>query len=320
VGGAGDGRRAARTDGPPAGVTEVLGGPAGAEADGEWSAAGAPLWRALRVAAVWKQFGPPGGGAPWVLRDVTLTCEVASFTCIVGPSGSGKTTLLNLLAGFDTPTHGLIALDDAPITGAGRERAVIFQDVANALFPWLTALENVEFGLRVQGLPRRACRERAVAHLAMVGLGRDREKFPYQLSGGMKQRVQIARALANDPAVLLMDEPFAALDAITRRDLQEELVRLWTKMRKTIVFITHDLIEALLLGTRVVVLGADGAVRGQFPVALPLPRSPSHPELMRLYDELQGVLEDEVQRAKRGADGEGTKDPHGPEGREGARS
>jgi NitT/TauT family transport system ATP-binding protein len=300
-------------------VTEVLGGPAGVEADGGWSAAGAPLWRALRVAAVWKQFGPPGGGAPWVLRDVTLTFEVASFTCIVGPSGSGKTTLLNLLAGFDAPTHGLIALDDAPITGAGRERAVIFQDVANALFPWLTALENVEFGLRVQGLPRRACRERAVAHLALVGLDRDREKFPYQLSGGMKQRVQIARALANDPAVLLMDEPFAALDAITRRDLQEELVRLWTKTRKTIVFITHDLIEALLLGTRVVVLGADGAVRGQFPVALPVPRSPSHPELMRLYDELQGVLEDEVQRAKRGADGEGTKDPHGPEGREGAR-
>jgi len=251
---------------------------------------------------VWKQFGSAGSGAPWILRDVTLSFAAGSFTCIVGPSGSGKTTLLNLLAGFEPPTHGLIALDDAPITGAGRERAMIFQDVANALFPWLSALENVEFGLRVQGLPRDVCRERAVAHLALVGLDRDRDKFPYQLSGGMKQRVQIARALANDPAILLMDEPFAALDAITRRDLQEELVRLWAKTGKTIVFITHDLIEALLLGTSVVVLGARGAMRGQFPVDVPVPRSPSQGDFMRLYDQLQGVLEEEVQRAKRGVE------------------
>ena len=322
--GDGNGMQAVHAGNPHGGVTGVRGGSVGAAEGEECSVApaqdrggteglGAPSWRALRVGAVWKQFGPPGGGAPWVLRDVTLAFEAGSFTCIVGPSGSGKTTLLNLLAGFDAPTLGLIALDDAPITGAGRERAVIFQDVANALFPWLNALENVEFGLRVQGLPRRVCRERAAAHLALVGLDRDCEKFPYQLSGGMKQRVQIARALANDPAILLMDEPFAALDAITRRDLQEELVRLWTKTRKTIVFITHDLIEALLLGNRVVVLGARGAVRGQFPVPLAAPRSPSHPDFMRLYDELQDVLEAEVQRAKRGGDVERAGDPDGPE-------
>jgi NitT/TauT family transport system ATP-binding protein len=259
-------------------------------------------WRELRLASVWKRFGAPGAEAAWILRDVTLTLEAGSFTCIVGPSGSGKTTLLNLLAGFDTPTQGVIALDDVPITKAGRDRAVIFQDVATALFPWLTALENVEFGLRMQGLSRQVCRARAAAQLALVGLDGHGAKFPYQLSGGMKQRVQIARALANDPAVLLMDEPFAALDAITRRDLQEELGRLWAKTGKTIVFITHDLIEALLLGTRVVVLGARGVVRGEYVTPAISPRSPSNPEFMRLYDEIQGVLATEVQRAKDGHD------------------
>ena len=263
--------------------------------------AGRP-WRELRLSSVWKRFGTPDAEAPWILRDVTLTLEAGSFTCIVGPSGSGKTTLLNLLAGFETPTQGVIAFDDVCITKAGRDRAVIFQDVANALFPWLTALENVEFGLRMQRLPREVCRSRAASQLTLVGLDGHGAKFPYQLSGGMKQRVQIARALANDPAVLLMDEPFAALDAITRRDLQEELGRLWAKTGKTIVFITHDLIEALLLGTRVVVLGAHGIVRGEY-VAPPIsPRSPSHPEFMRLYDEIQGVLVTEVQRAKDGYD------------------
>jgi NitT/TauT family transport system ATP-binding protein len=259
-------------------------------------------WSELRIRSVWKQFGAPGVSAPWILRDVTLTLEAGSFTCIVGPSGSGKTTLLNLLAGFETPTKGVIALDDVPIARAGRERAVIFQDVANALFPWLTAQENVEFGLRVQGLPRRTCRERAAAQLTLVGLDGHGDKFPYQLSGGMKQRVQLARALANDPTILLMDEPFAALDAITRRDLQEELGRLWAKTGKTVVFITHDLIEALLLGTRVVVLGAHGIVRGQFVTPPISPRSPSHPDFMRLYDEIQGVLAAEVQRAKDGGE------------------
>jgi NitT/TauT family transport system ATP-binding protein len=262
--------------------------------------ASARPWRELRLRSVWKQFGAERVDAPWILRDVTLTLDAGSFTCIVGPSGSGKTTLLNLLAGFETPTQGVIALDDVPITKAGRDRAVIFQDVANALFPWLTALENVEFGLRTQGLPRQVCRSRAAAQLMLVGLDGHGAKFPYQLSGGMKQRVQIARALANDPAVLLMDEPFAALDAITRRDLQEELGRLWAKTGKTIVFITHDLIEALLLGTRVVVLGAHGIVRGEY-VAPPIsPRSPSHPEFMRLYDAIQAVLATEVQRVKDG--------------------
>jgi NitT/TauT family transport system ATP-binding protein len=292
--------------GPEARTTKPRPGP-GTEAR---PAAGEPAgsWRALIVRSVWKGFDGPVGGPVWILRDVTLSFECGSFTCIVGPSGSGKTTLLNLLAGFEAPSHGLVALDEAPITGAGRERAVIFQDVANALFPWLTALENVEFGLRVQGLPRRASRERALAQLALVGLDGHGEKFPYQLSGGMKQRVQIARALANDPAILLMDEPFAALDAITRRDLQDELARLWATTRKTIVFVTHDLIEALLLATRVVVLGAHGVVQGDFAVQLTAPRSPADPEFMRLYDKLQGILANEVQRAKSGADRGGAAD------------
>jgi NitT/TauT family transport system ATP-binding protein len=258
-------------------------------------------WQALRLVGVWKRFGAPNGQAPWVLCDITLELEAGGFACIVGPSGCGKTTLLSLLAGFEEPTRGLLAFDERPITGPGRDRAVIFQDVGNALFPWLSAVENVEFGLRVQGLPRLASRERANQYLDLVGLREHGEKFPFQLSGGMKQRVQIARALANDPAVLLMDEPFAALDAITRRDLQEELVRIWERTRKTIVFITHDIIEALLLGTRVIVMGASpGAVRGDFAIPLPRPRSPSHPEFMRRYDEMQGILESEVRRGRRG--------------------
>jgi NitT/TauT family transport system ATP-binding protein len=287
-------------------------------------AAGAPApaasgtgWRVLRAAGVWKRFGRSDRGA-WILQDVSLDFAAGSFTCIVGPSGSGKTTLLNLLAGFDTPTQGVIAFDDRPVAGAGRDRAVIFQDVANALFPWLTAVENVEFGLRVQRVPRGSARRRALEHLALVGLDQDGDKFPYQLSGGMKQRVQIARALANDPAVLLMDEPFAALDAITRRGLGEELVRIWGETRKTVVFVTHDLIEALLLGTRVVVLGADGTTRAALGVSLGGPRSPSHPELMRLYDQLQGILEAEVGRARRGPDvgrGQRAADPEPPGGR-----
>jgi len=294
---------------PPAAVAVARTGPGlgrldarrdGTEPERRGDGAPAGSWRALRMASVWKRFGAPAGDAPWILSDVTLTFERSSFMCIVGPSGSGKTTLLNLLAGFEAPTSGLVALDDTPITGAGRDRAVIFQDVANALFPWLTARENVEFGLRVQGLSRHACRQRALAQLAMVGLDGHGDKFPYQLSGGMKQRVQIARALANEPEILLMDEPFAALDAITRRDLQDELARLWAATQKTIVFITHDLIEALLLATRVVVLGAQGVVRGQFPVALATPRSPSHPDFMHLYEELQTILTAEVQRVRRG--------------------
>jgi NitT/TauT family transport system ATP-binding protein len=280
-----------RTDGPP--------GP-GAES----AQADATSWQALHVRSVWKGFAGPTGSPSWILRDVSLSFERGSFTCIVGPSGSGKTTLLNLLAGFEAPSHGVVALDAAAITSAGRERAVIFQDVSNALFPWLTALENVEFGPRTRGLPRRAARERALAQLALVGLDGHGGKFPYQLSGGMKQRVQIARALANDPAILLMDEPFAALDAITRRDLQDEIARLWAATRKTIVFVTHDLIEALLLATRVIVLGAHGVVQGDFAVRLTAPRSPADPEFMRLYDKLQGVLASEVQRARSGPERE----------------
>jgi NitT/TauT family transport system ATP-binding protein len=267
-------------------------------------------WQALRAVSVWKRFGAPAAPPVWVLKDVSITFDRSSFTCVVGPSGSGKTTLLNLLAGFEAPTQGLVALDETPITGAGRDRAVIFQDVANALFPWLTALENVEFGLREQGLRRRVARQRAEAQLAKVGLDGHGDKFPYQLSGGMKQRVQIARALANDPAILLMDEPFAALDAITRRDLQDELARLWAETRKTIVFVTHDLIEALLLATRVVVLGAHGVIQGDFPVRLAVPRSPAHPDFMRLYDELQGILAIEVQRARQGVNGVQPIDGH----------
>lgn len=251
-------------------------------------------WRTLRIVGVWKRFEPISGNSPWILRDITLDFEAGSFTCIVGASGSGKTTLLNLLAGFERPTRGFIAFDNRPIEGAGRDRAVIFQDVANALFPWLNVKENVEFGLRLRGLSLRSRQERAMQYLELVGLREDAGKFPYQLSGGMKQRVQIARALANDPAILLMDEPFGSLDAINRRHLQEWLGRVWQETPKTIVFVTHDLIEALYLGTRVIMLGkGPQSVRGDFELGLAQPRNPSDPEFMQLYAELHGLLEAE---------------------------
>jgi NitT/TauT family transport system ATP-binding protein len=251
----------------------------------------------LRVVDVWKRFDAIDRRNPWILQELSLSFTAGSFTCVRGASGSGKSTLLNLLAGFEKPTRGLIALDDQPVTGAGPDRAVIFQDVGNALFPWLSARENVEFGPRLRGVPRNECRERALKYLGLVGLRHDAEKFPYQLSGGMKQRVQIARSLANEPAILLMDEPFGALDAITRRDLQTELTRVWKETGTTIVFVTHDLLEALLLGTRVIVLGAGkGSILVDFVLDLPAPRSPSQPTFMAIYEKLERVLEQEIQR------------------------
>jgi len=176
------------------------------------------------------------------------------FLCIVGPSGCGKSTLLNIVAGFETPSAGEVRLDGKVVDRPGAERGVVFQQ--GALFTWMTVLENVAFGPRARGVPVAEARDTAMAYLEMVGLKGFAKRYPYELSGGMQQRVGIARALANDPDVLLMDEPFAALDQQTRELLQEEIKRIWKRTRKTVLWITHSIEEALFLASHLVVMTA----------------------------------------------------------------
>ena len=186
------------------------------------------------------------------LEGVTLTLREGEFLCVVGPSGCGKTTLLRVIAGFVAPSAGRVRVDGVPVTGPDHQRGVVFQQPA--LYPWLTVQGNVEFGPRMRGVP--AARRRALAerYLRMVRLWEFRTRFPYELSGGMQQRVAIARVLANDPRMLLMDEPFGALDALTREHLQEELLKIWKATGKTVVFITHSVEEACYLATTIVVM------------------------------------------------------------------
>lgn len=188
------------------------------------------------------------------LQDVTLDVADGDFLTLVGPSGSGKTTLLDLLGGLSTPTSGEVLIDGAPVTGPGLDRGIVFQQYA--LFPWRTALANVTFGLEQQGLGKAARQLKALEYLELVGLSGFEDRYPHELSGGMKQRVAIARSLAYEPKVLLMDEPFAALDAQTREQLQVELRRIWAATGTTVVFITHSIEEAVYLGERVAVLSS----------------------------------------------------------------
>ncbi|MFN8074093.1 MAG: ABC transporter ATP-binding protein [Kineosporiaceae bacterium] len=186
------------------------------------------------------------------LSGVSLDIAAGDFVCLVGPSGCGKSTLLDLLGGLATPDAGQVLVDGKPITGPGLDRGIVFQQYA--LYPWRTALGNVEFGLEAKGIGRRERASRAREYLDLVGLGTFADRYPHELSGGMKQRVAIARSLAFDPDILLMDEPFAALDAQTRESLQDELVRIWQRTGKTIVFITHGIDEAVFLGRKVAVM------------------------------------------------------------------
>ncbi|GLW08095.1 ABC transporter ATP-binding protein [Microtetraspora sp. NBRC 13810] len=207
----------------------------------------------IALRGVSKVFDVRGEGEPFTaIHGVDLDVREGEFLTLVGPSGCGKSTLLDLIAGLTTATAGEILLDGAPITGPGLDRGIVFQQYA--LFPWRTALANIEFGLEAKGVPRRERAEAARRYLDLVGLNGFGGRYPHELSGGMRQRVAIARSLAFDPDVLLMDEPFAALDAQTRESLQEELLRIWEQTNKTIVFITHGIDEAVYLGRRVAVM------------------------------------------------------------------
>ncbi len=206
------------------------------------------------------------------MEDLSLDVGDGEFSVIVGPSGCGKSTLLRLVAGLARPSRGEITLDGARVDGPGRERGMVFQTYT--LFPWLTVQRNVEFGLRIARMAVHERAERARAHIAEVGLQGFENAYPAQLSGGMQQRVALARALANDPKVLLMDEPFGALDAQTRSLMQELLLGVWEKAAKTVLFITHDVDEAIFLGDRVYVMTArPGRIKERIEVTIPRPRS-----------------------------------------------
>jgi NitT/TauT family transport system ATP-binding protein len=237
-----------------------------------------------------------GRSGPVVALDgISSTLTEGEFICLVGPSGCGKSTLLNMLAGFDTPTSGHITLDGQTISGPSISRAMMFQEAA--LFPWLSALGNVEFGLKSLGLGAKERRERAQSYLEMVHLGGFGEAQPHELSGGMKQRVSIARGLAQDPPVLLMDEPFAALDEQTRMTMGDELLRIWAETRKTVVFVTHSLTEAVYLADEVIVMSArPGRIIDRIRIELPRPRT-----FEMLGGEVFGRLRDRIWRQIRAA-------------------
>jgi NitT/TauT family transport system ATP-binding protein len=208
------------------------------------------------------------------LDDVSLEVPDGSFTCLVGTSGCGKSTLLNIMAGLTQPTRGNVLVDGGLVDGPGRDRGMVFQSYA--LYPWLRVRENVEFGPSLRRVPRQERRETSAALLHEMGLTEFANAFPRELSGGMQQRVAIARALANDPKALLMDEPFGALDALTRASAQRFLTAVWQRHRRTIVFVTHDVEEAILLADRVVVMSPrPGRVREVIDVAIPRPRTPT---------------------------------------------
>ncbi len=234
-------------------------------------------------------YDTPGGTVPGV-RAVSFGMEASEFLCIVGPSGCGKSTLLNIIAGFVAPTSGEIRIGGAPINGYGMDRGIVFQDFAQ-LFPWRTALANVAFGLEMKGVPKAEREAIALEQLRLVKLENFARSYPHHLSGGMQQRVAIARALAYNPAVLLMDEPFAALDALTRDDMQQLLAEVWRTTRKTVIYVTHNVAEAVYLADRVVVMTPHpGTVKTEVAIRLARPRDPLSIEFLDYQKELLRLL------------------------------
>jgi NitT/TauT family transport system ATP-binding protein len=265
-----------------------------------------PAWASLEFQGVGKVFLDTRGTQYVAARDINVSIHRGDFYCLLGPSGCGKSTLLGMVAGFEPPSSGRIVFTGdergkertTPVVSAGVDRSMIFQDAAEALFPWLNVEENVLFGPQLRNARNRDYKRNAARYLKMVGLQDHAHKFPFELSGGMKQRVQIARALIMEPDILLMDEPFAALDAITKRLMQVEVSRIWQETGKTIIYVTHDIVEALILGTRVAVMtaGPGATIKRELVVDLPRPRRTTDASFVERTKVLEDLLHEEVHR------------------------
>lgn len=229
------------------------------------------------------------------LERVNMEIKTGEFVCILGPCGCGKSTLLNIIAGLEKASEGKIFLNDQEVNEPGPDRAMMFQE--SALFPWLRVLDNVEFGMKMTGIAKEIRREKALKYLKMVHLIKFQNSFIHELSGGMKQRVALARALTLDSEVLLMDEPFAALDSQTKSILQIELQRIWLETKKTIIFVTHNVEEAVLLADRVVVMTANpGQIKAEFNIQLSRPRQVENLDLAYMVAKIMKVVKDEVEK------------------------
>jgi NitT/TauT family transport system ATP-binding protein len=249
----------------------------------------------ISLQRVSRNYASERGSRVVALQDISLDVRSGEFLCIVGPSGCGKSTLLHLIAGLDKPSGGEILLNGRPVSSPGPDRILIFQD--HGLFPWLTVRQNVEFGLRVKGIPKQELRERVRHFLQLVQLSQFADSYIHQLSGGMRQRVALARSLAMQPDVLLMDEPFAALDAQTRDLLHDELERVWRETGQTIIFVTHNVREAARLGDRIVVLSfRPGRIKREFQVELPHPRHMEDPRVAQVAVQVMDELRGEIQK------------------------
>jgi NitT/TauT family transport system ATP-binding protein len=250
----------------------------------------------ISLCGVFRSYANSRGSFTPALQNIDLEIEQGEFVCIVGPSGCGKSTLLHLIAGLDRPTSGEITVDGGPVNGPGTDRILLFQELG--LFPWLTVRQNVEFGLKMAGISKTERRDRARIFLRMVHLSHFEDHYIHQLSGGMKQRVALARSLALRPKILLMDEPFAALDAQTRDMLHDELERIWKETSPTIVFVTHNVREAVRLGDRVLLMSfRPGRIKTQFQINLNRPRHVEDSDVAYLSKEILGQLREEIDRS-----------------------
>ncbi len=246
----------------------------------------------LKLSNLTKSFVHPSGDSRSVLEGVNLEVADGEFICVLGPSGCGKTTLLQLIAGLETPDSGEVLVGGRKVTGTGGKTGMVFQEYA--LFPWLSVLGNVEFGPSVRGVPRKKRRARAAEFISLVGLAGFEKSYPHELSGGMRQRAAIARALANEPDLLLMDEPLAALDSQLRESLQQEVLRIWRETGKTVIYVTHSISEAVFLADRVVVLSPlPATIRAVLSIDLNRPREAGLRAELRFHElqqELRKVL------------------------------
>lgn len=264
----------------------------------------------IEISGVHKIFRTDSGEPVEALKDINLGIRKGEFVCILGPSGCGKSTLLNAIAGFSLPSEGRMAANGEEITAPGPDRGMVFQEYA--LFPWMTVAQNVDFGLQIRKVPREVIRSKVDPLLEKLSLQDFRDRFPRDLSGGMRQRVAIARVLALDSPVMLMDEPFGALDALTRRTLQDELLRIWHEFGKTIVFVTHSIQESVYLAGRVVVMTyRPGTVKRVVEVELPHPRDMNTPDFVDLQKELTELVMEEQMRYHKD-----TEVSYGPQGSE----